>query len=115
MSCLAVIAANMSHRMAVAAERSSHDAEAAWRTCHAVDAADWSGQRDLLRAKFIGSAKQQEQTIALLKWIGIIVEKLMDENNKLLIECRRLVEDAVDALKQHLEDKKELIAARRGD
>ena len=51
----------------------------------------------------------------MLKRTGVIVEKLMDENNKLHIECGRLVEESVDALKQHLEDKKELVAARRGD
>ena len=51
----------------------------------------------------------------MLKRTGVIVEKLMDENNKLRIERRRLVEESVDALKQHLEDKKELIAARRRD
>ena len=70
---------------------------------------------DLLRAKIFGSAEQQEETTALLKWTGIIVEKLMDENAMLCIKRRRLVEESVDALKQHLEDKKELIAARRGD
>ena len=72
-------------------------------------------ERGLLRAKIVGSAEQQEQTTALLKRTGVIVEKLMDKNNKLRIERRRLVEESVDALKQHLEDKKELIAARRGD
>ena len=72
-------------------------------------------ERDLLRAKIVGSAEQQEETTALLKRTGVIVEKLMDENNKLRIERRRLVEESVDALKQHLEDKKELIAARRGE
>ena len=51
----------------------------------------------------------------MLKRTGITVEKLMDENNKLRIERRRLVEESVDALKQHLEDKKELAAARHGD
>ena len=51
----------------------------------------------------------------MLKRTGVIVEKLMDENAMLCIERRRLVEESVDALKQHLEDKKELIAARRGD
>ena len=45
----------------------------------------------------------------MLKRTGVIVEKLMDENNKLRIERRRLVEESVDALKQHLEDKKELM------
>ena len=72
-------------------------------------------EHDLLRAKIVGSAEQQEQTTALLKRTGVIVEKLMDENNKLRIERRRLVEESVDALKQHLVDKKEFIAARRGD
>ena len=50
----------------------------------------------------------------MLKRTGVIVEKLMDENT-MCIERRRLVEESVDALKQHIEDKKELIAARRGD
>ena len=59
--------------------------------------------------------EQKEQTTALLKRTGIIVEKLMDENAMLRIERRRLVEESVDALKQHLEDKKELAAARHGD
>ena len=72
-------------------------------------------ERDLLRAKIIGSAEQQEETTALLKRTGVIVEKLMDENAMLRIERRRLVEESVDALKQHLEDKKELIAACRGE
>ena len=72
-------------------------------------------ERDLLRAKIVGSAEQQEQTTALLKRTDVIIEKLMDENNKLCIERRRLVGESVDALKQHLEDKKELVAARRGD
>ena len=35
-------------------------------------------ERDLLRAKIIGSAEQQEQTTALLKRTGVIVKKLMD-------------------------------------
>ena len=68
-----------------------------------------------MRAKIVGSAEQHEQTTALLKRTGVIVEKLMDENAMLRIERRRLVEEFVDALKKHLEDKKELIAARRGD
>ena len=72
-------------------------------------------EHDLLRAKIIGSAGQQEQTTALLKRAGVIIEKLMDENAILCIERGRLVEESVDALKQHLEDKKELIADRRGD
>ena len=51
----------------------------------------------------------------MLKRTGVIVEKLMDENAMLRIERRRLVEEFVDALEPHLEDKKELIAAHRGD
>ena len=39
----------------------------------------------------------------------------MDENAMLRIERRRLVEESVDAINQHLEDKKELVAARRRD
>ena len=68
--------------------------------------------RDLLRTKIVESAEQQEQTTTLLERTGVIVEKLMDENAMLRIKRRRLVEESVDALKQHLEDKKELIAAR---
>ena len=70
---------------------------------------------DLLRAKIVRSAEQQKQNTALLKRTGVIVEKLMDENAMLRIERRRLVEESMDALKQYLEDKKELVAARRGD
>ena len=51
----------------------------------------------------------------MLKRTGIIVEKLMDENAMLRIERRRLVEESMYALKQQIEDKKELITARRGD
>ena len=51
----------------------------------------------------------------MLKRTGVIVEKLMDENVVLCMKRKRLVEESLDALKQHLEDKKELIAARRGD
>ena len=72
-------------------------------------------ERDLLREKIVRSADQQEETSALLKRTGVLVKKLMDENAMLLIERRRLVEVSVDALRQHLEDKKEPIAARRGD
>ena len=46
---------------------------------------------------------------------GVIIEKLMDENAMLRNEHRKLVEESVDALKQHLEIKKELVVARRGD
>ena len=59
-------------------------------------------ERDLLRAKIIRSAKHQEQTTALLKRTGVIIEKLMDKNAMLRIEHRRLVEESVDALNQHL-------------
>jgi hypothetical protein len=72
-------------------------------------------ERDLLRAKIVGSAEQQEETTALLKRTGIIIKKLMDENDMLRIEHQRLVEESVDALKQRLEDTKGLIAAHRGD
>ena len=51
----------------------------------------------------------------MLKRTGVIVKKLMDENAMLRIERQRLVEEYVDALKQRLEDTKELIAARRRD
>ena len=63
-------------------------------------------EHDLLRAKIVGSVEQQEETTALLKRTDVIVEKLMNENAMLRIERRRLVEEFVDALKQHLEDKK---------
>ena len=65
-------------------------------------------ERDLLREKIVRSADLQEETSALLK-------KLMDENDMLRNERQRLVEESVDVLKQHLEDTKELIAARCGD
>ena len=51
----------------------------------------------------------------MLKRTGVIVEKLMDENAMLRITRKRLVEESMDALKQRLEDTKELIAARRRD
>ena len=51
----------------------------------------------------------------MLKRTDVIIEKLMDENATLRIENRRLVEESVDAFYQHLVDKKELIAAHRGD
>ena len=50
------------------------------------------------------------------KRTGVIVKKLMDENAMLRIECERLVEESVDAAKQHIKDMKlmkEIIAARR--
>ena len=72
-------------------------------------------ERDQLRAKIVGSAEQQEETTALLKRTDVIVEKLMDESAMSRIKRKRLVEESVDALKQHLEDTKELIAALHGD
>ena len=51
----------------------------------------------------------------MLKRTGVIVKKLLDENDMLRIKCQRLVEESVDALKQRLEDTTELIATRRGD
>ena len=50
-----------------------------------------------------------------MKRTGVIVKKLMDENDMLRIERQRLVEESVDALKQHLEGTKEIIIARHGD
>ena len=72
-------------------------------------------ERDLWRAKIAGRAKQAEETAALLQRTGVIVKKLMDENAMFRIERERLVEESVDALKKHIEDKKELIATHRGD
>ena len=72
-------------------------------------------ERDLLREKIVRSADQQEVTSALLKRTGVIVKKLMDENDMLHNERQRLVEESVDVLKQRLEDTKELIVVRRGD
>ena len=51
----------------------------------------------------------------MLKRTGVIVKKLMDENDMLRNKRKRLVEESVDVLKQRLEDTKDLIAARRGD
>ena len=51
----------------------------------------------------------------MLKRTGVIVKKLMDENDMLRIERQRLVEESMDVLKQRLEDMKELIAALRRD
>ena len=50
-----------------------------------------------------------------MKRTGVIVKKLMDENDMLRNERQRLVEESMDVLKQHLEDRKELIAARCRD
>ena len=51
----------------------------------------------------------------MLKRTGVIVKKLMDENDMFRNERQRLVEESVDVLKQRLEDTKELIATRGGD
>ena len=51
----------------------------------------------------------------MLKRTGVIVKKLMDENDMLRNEHQRLVEESVDVLKQCLEDTKDLITARHGD
>ena len=67
-------------------------------------------ERDLLRKKIVRSADQQEVTSALLKRTGVIVKKLMDENDMLRNERQRQVEESMDVLKQRLEDTKELIA-----
>ena len=72
-------------------------------------------ERDLLREKIVRSADQPEVTSALLKRTGVIVKKLMDENDMLRNERQRLVEESVDAVKQHLEETTELIGARRGN
>ena len=49
----------------------------------------------------------------MMKRTGVIIKKLMDENVVLCMKRKRLVEESVDALKQHIEDRKELITARR--
>ena len=56
-------------------------------------------EHDLLREKIVRSAEQQEETSALLKRTGVIVKKLMDENDMLRNERQRLVEESVDVLK----------------
>ena len=73
------------------------------------------GERDLLRAKIAGRAKQAEETSALLQRTGVIVKKLMDENAMLRIERNRLVEESMDAAKHRIKDMKlmkEIIARR---
>ena len=135
-------AAEMSRRAAAAWENFSRAGEDSYRRMHAIvhsqmdQISGWArlqdeatgiirelgegnaklrGERDLLRAKIVRSAEQQEQTTAVLNSTSVIVEKLMDENDMLRIERQRLVEESVDVLKQRLEDTKELITARRGD
>ena len=51
----------------------------------------------------------------MFKRTGVIVKKLIDENDMLRNKRQRLVEESLDVLKQRLEDTKEPIAARRGD
>ena len=51
----------------------------------------------------------------MLKRTGVIVKKLMDENDMLRIGRQRLVEESMGALKKRLEDTTELITTRRGD
>ena len=54
----------------------------------------------------------------MLKRTGVIIKKLMDENAMLRIERNMLVEESMDAAKQHIKDMelmKEILAARRGD
>ncbi len=73
------------------------------------------GERDLLRAKIAGRAKQEEETAALLQRTGVIINKLMDENAMLRVERNRLVEESMDAAKQRIKDMKlmkEIIARR---
>ena len=73
------------------------------------------GERDLLRAKIAGRAKQEEETVALLQRTSVIIKKLMDENAMLRIERNRLVEESMDAAKQRIKDiklMKEIIARR---
>ena len=73
------------------------------------------GERGLLRAKIGERAKQEEETAAVLQRTGVIIKKLMDENAMLRIERNRLVEESMDAAKQHIKDMKlmkEIIARR---
>ena len=72
-------------------------------------------ERDLLREKIVRSVDQQEETSALLKRTGVIVKKLMDENDMRCNERPWLVEESVDVLKERLEDTTEPIPAHRGD
>ena len=51
----------------------------------------------------------------MLQRTGVIIKKLMDDNAMLRIERNRLVEESMDAAKQHIKDKKlmkEIIARR---
>ena len=64
------------------------------------------GERDLLRAKIAGRAKQEEETAAVLQRTGVIIKKLMDDNAMLRIDRNMLVEESMDAAKQRIKDMK---------
>ena len=51
----------------------------------------------------------------MLQRMGVIIKKLMDENAMLCIKRKRLVEESMDAAKEHTKDMKEIITARRGN
>ena len=73
-------------------------------------------ERDLLRVKIAGRAKEHEETTTLLKRTGVILKKLTDENAMLHIKRERLVKESVDVAKQRVKDMKlmkEIIAAHR--
>jgi hypothetical protein len=67
----------------------------------------------VLRAKIAGSAKQHEESTAVMKKMAAMVEKIMDENANLRIERERLVRESKADVKRSIEDVKEIIAARR--
>ena len=74
------------------------------------------GERDLLRAKIAGRAKQEEETVAVLQRTNVIIKKLMDGNAMLRIERERPVEESTVASEQRIKDMelmKEIIAAHR--
>ena len=133
MSYRAANAAEMSRRAATAWKNFSRAGDDCYRRMHAIvhsqmdQISGWArlqdeatgvirqlgegnaklqGERDRLRAKIAGRAKQEEETAALLQRTGVIIKKLMDKNDMLCIERQRLVEESVDVLKQHLEDTK---------
>ena len=142
MSRRAAEAARRSRRTAAAWENFSRAGEDSYRRMHAIvhsqmdQISGWArmqdeatgvirqlgegnaklrGERDLLRAKIAGRAKQEEETAALLQRTGVIIKKLMDENAMLRIERNRLVEESMDAAKQRIKDMKlmkEIIARR---
>ena len=142
MSRCAAEAARRSRRAAAAWENFSRAGEDSYRRMHAMvhsqmdQISGWArlqdeatgvirqlgegnaklrGERDLMRAKIAGRAKQEEDTAALLQRTGVIIKKLMDENAMLRIERNRLVEESMDAAKQRIKDMKlmkEIIARR---